>query len=506
MRLDFAGPWLQKQWQVFSPAASFYASWRVRSGVVPVLRETDGSSPPERLLQAVWQHQRLRRDQLKTLDGEPVQVLHPGFKNLEAGPDFRGAMIQIGAGPTLAGDVEVDVRSRGWHAHEHEGNPAYQQVILHVVWESERPAMARFPTLALRHVLDAPLAELNWWLGNEAVQSLPENLLGKCCAPLRGMALERLTALLHQAAQIRLESKAAQLQACARQAGWEQSLWEGLFRALGYKQNVWPMQRLGEMRPRWLSARLAPQTLQARLLGISGLLPAELTRASESADCYLRRTWNQWWREWDEFSDCILPRGLWRFHGLRPANHPQRRLALATHWLAAGNLPVKLERWCVAEVPDDALPDSLLKVLQVERDDFWSWHWTLRSARLAKPQPLLGTARATDLAMNVILPWLWVRAVEGGNANMKRVAERRYFAWLAAEDNARLRLARQRLLGGAPGRSLRGAAMQQGLLQVLRDFCDRSNALCENCRLPELVRHWNLPSVPDSTTSCSPAI
>jgi hypothetical protein len=37
---------------------------------------------------------------------------------------------------------------------------------------------------------------------------------------------------------VRLRSKAAQFQARARQAGWEQSLWEGLFRGLGYKRNV----------------------------------------------------------------------------------------------------------------------------------------------------------------------------------------------------------------------------------------------------------------------------
>jgi len=338
-------------------------------------------------------------------------------------------------------------------------------------------------------------------LGSEAGQSLPEVLRGQCCSPLRELSPERLTELLHQAAQIRLESKATQFQARARQVGWEQSLWEGLFRALGYKQNVWPMQRLAELRSRWLSPRLAPAALQARLLGVSGLLPVELTRAHESADSYLRGIWNQWWRERDEFSDCILPRGLWQFHGLRPANHPQRRLALAAHWLATQNLPAKLERWGMETTPDGALSDSLLAILQVERDDFWSWHWTMRSARLDKPQPLLGAARVTDLAANAILPWLWVRAAEGKNEAVNRVAERRYSAWQPAEDNARLRLARQRLLGGAPRRLLRDAAMQQGLLQIMRDFCDNSNALCENCQLPDLVRTWRLEQWPREGSS-----
>ncbi|MEK7707044.1 MAG: DUF2851 family protein, partial [Verrucomicrobiota bacterium] len=76
-------------------STNFYAQWRVRAGVAGVLRD-DGNSPPERLLQAIWQHQRLHRDQLKTLDGETVRVLHPGFGSVEGGPDFRGAVVQIG--------------------------------------------------------------------------------------------------------------------------------------------------------------------------------------------------------------------------------------------------------------------------------------------------------------------------------------------------------------------------------------------------------------------------
>src|SRR6185436_13724516 len=113
--------------------------------------------------------QRLLRDQLKTLDGQSVRVLHPGFKNVEAGPDFRGAIVQIGTEPPRAGDVEVDVRSGGWHAHGHDRNPNFQNVILHVIWEGEgSSAENRFPTLAICRLLDTPLRELNLWLGTEA--------------------------------------------------------------------------------------------------------------------------------------------------------------------------------------------------------------------------------------------------------------------------------------------------------------------------------------------------
>jgi hypothetical protein len=501
------------------PTENFYAVWRNQCRATDVLRDKDGF-PAERLLQAVWRHQRLRRDQLKTPDGENVRVLHPGFASAEGGPDFRGAVIQIGSEPARSGDVEVDLRSHGWHAHGHDRNPNFKNVILHVVWEDvgvhasacqnlKTPDKLKLelqplpPTLSIQGNLDAPLGELSQWLENESTAAFPEALRGKCSAPLRELDEPQLALLLRQAARVRLEAKAAQLSARARHAGWEQALWEGLFRALGYKHNAWPMQNLAESRLPWSRGAKSPFAFQARLLGVSGLLPVELTRLQKSSDNYLRRVWDCWWRERNEFADLILPRAVWKFHGLRPANHPQRRLALAAHWLADRNLISKIEKWCAVEisggravlprrrtdqqVSPTALVESLLEIFQIEHDEFWSWHWTFKSAQLAKPQPLLGETRATDLAVNVILPWLWIRATEGKNAALQLEIERRYFVWPAAEDNSVLKLARQRLLGTSSRRALRSAAEQQGLMQIVGDFCANSNAICEDCRLPAMA-------------------
>jgi hypothetical protein len=466
-----------------------YAEWRRRSGLVWSLRE-ERETPPERLLQAIWFHQRLKRDQLRTVDGKAVRVLHPGFWNREAGPDFRGAMIQFDNDPPQSGDVEIDLHRDDWRGHQHDRNPNFKNVMLHVVWEETQANDLR--TLALKPVLDSPLSDLALWLGSEAAGAYPIELLGQCCAPLRGLSVESLGDLLHQAAFIRMQAKATHLQARARQAGWEQALWEGLFRALGYKQNLWPMQRLAELRSRLCpeGIKLAVPTLQARLLGAGGLLPDELTRARTPADRYVRRLWDSWWRERDDFEHCALPRALWKFSGLRPANHPQRRLALAAHWLAHLKLSGRVEAWCVRSLEPAQQGPALLEIFQAPDDEFWSRHWTLRSRPMSKPQPLLGATRVTDLAMNVVLPWLWIRAVEGRNEGLREEIERRYFSWPAAQDNSVLRLARQRLLGASSARFFRSAARQQGLLQIVKDFCEHSNAICADCRFPELVRQW----------------
>ncbi len=429
---------------------------------------------------------------MATFDGRPLIVLHPGFPNPEAGPDFRDALLQFGAESPVTGDVEVDTRPAAWRQHGHDRNPAFRNVRLHVVW-STRPAEAlALPTLVLEPLLDAPLEQLEDQLGATELSEFPAAWRGACAGPLALLPPATLAALLEQAAGTRLRLKAARFAARARQVGWTQSLWEGLFTALGYKHNVWPMRRLAELTDRVLSdpetRPPAPFEIQVRLLGLAGLLPDQPTRRRAENDAWLRRAWDLWWRWQAGVADCTLPRSAWRLHGTRPANHPQRRLALAAHWLATPDWAGRWPAWLrTAEDPRRAVAE-LERGLQPGPDPFWERHWTLTGAPLARPLPLLGAARATDLAVNVLLPWLRARADTGADPAWTVKAERLYLAWPAAQDNARLRLARTRLLGGRPWPRPLRAALQQGVLQILGDFCAASNARCDGCRFPECVR------------------
>lgn len=466
----------------------FYNQWRAQLEARCLLRERDSLHPPERLLQNVWHHQRLLRDELRAADGQTLRVLHPGFWNHEAGPDFQGAVVQFGQEEPRSGDVEIDVVPQNWQAHHHQDNPAFAGVILHVVWTGGGGDASGRPTLALRDFLDMPLAEIHSWAASGASERWPESLRGACSAPLHQLEPARREELLRQAALVRFQRKARELEARARQAGWDQALWEGLFRGLGYKQNVWAMQRLAELLPCLREGAGSQLEWQARLFGVGGFLTMGLRTASQPVE-HLRALWDHWWRESDRFRAVLLPKNLWRMYGLRPANTPQRRLVLASHWLVAGDFPARLEQWFTATPPDASQAASLLECLQPEQDPYWSWHWNFASPRLRQPQPLLGEARATDLAVNIILPWFWARARAGQNEALAAAAEARYLAWPAAQDNSLLRLARNRLLGGPRNLRPKTAAIQQGLLQVIHDFCDQSDALCQDCAFPDLVRN-----------------
>ncbi len=78
-----------------------------------------------------------------------------------------------------------------------------------------------------------------------------------------------------------------------------------------------------------------------------------------------------------------------------------------------------------------------------------------------------------------------------GNDGLAARVEQRYFAWPKGQDNSRLKFVRQRLFGGRRI-PLRGAALQQGLLQVQADFCNHTNAVCDDCVFPDLVRRYSL--------------
>ncbi|MGC8830125.1 MAG: DUF2851 family protein [Verrucomicrobiia bacterium] len=475
-----------------SPAAAGANAYeKIVADVYPhIVCDEPGESPPEKLMQAIWFNQRIRRGKLKTIQGEKLKVLHPGFFNVEAGPDFKNAIIQFGNGKPVQGDVEIDSRVSDWKSHSHHSNPAYKNVILQVVWGCSEDSTNSMPVMQLKRFLEHPLAILEDTVGIDLVEQFPASLEGVCSKIFKNFSAERRKKFLEEAALFRLEQKSLQIIARARDSSFEQALWELLFRALGYKNNIWAFQCLGELRPAIIDHNSGDLLqLEARLFGLSGLLPFELPRVDSENDSYIKTLWDYWWREQEAFVEFALPASIWRLSGTRPANHPHRRLALAARWLFKNSLHNDLINW-LKTADTNSMEESFLNLLTPQQDPFWNWHYSVKSKKTSAPQPLIGADRATDIAINVALPWLLAVSRENFDKPMEDRVVEFYLKWGPAQDNALLKLARKRLFGSLCSEIADSAATQQGIIQVVKNFCENSDSVCTGCRFPAKLEQY----------------
>ncbi|MCK5740975.1 MAG: DUF2851 family protein, partial [Chlorobi bacterium] len=70
----------------------------------------------------------------RTVSGKRLQILSPGRLNVHAGPDFSETAV-LTEGTIFVGDSEFHRRSSEWFAHNHHKDPAYDKVVLHIVFD-----------------------------------------------------------------------------------------------------------------------------------------------------------------------------------------------------------------------------------------------------------------------------------------------------------------------------------------------------------------------------------
>ena len=97
---------------------------------------------PESRVVAIWRKCLRDGRDLLTENGETIRVLYPGRLNSGHGPDFLDAVIATDRG-LLKGDIEVHTRSSGWWQHGHYLDPAYNRVIMHVVYNNDADRSVR---------------------------------------------------------------------------------------------------------------------------------------------------------------------------------------------------------------------------------------------------------------------------------------------------------------------------------------------------------------------------
>lgn len=371
---------------------------------------------PELLLQRIWWRGEFDARALRTRDGRALRVRKRGRWNRLGGPDFADAEIEFGegsAGETARGAVEVHLRAVDWDRHGHAADPAYANVVLHVVlFPSMREWTAgaegrRIPILELLPLLERDLEAY-------AEEAAVEGIAGRPYSQLReimsDITPEALRAEVAKHAERRWAAKVTLARARIARLGWNEACHHTALEVLGYRFNRVPMLAIAE---RW--------PLAAWQSGVS---------IEELFDFQA-----------DE----------WRRGGVRPANRPRLRLAQYGEWVRARpDWPAKLAGWgetARAEAAREQAPSARGRERRFLAD--------------AVCGDVLGGSRFDTWMCDGALPLLAAGAGDGAETGAFRA---RWLTWKPGDAPAELlRLAREFEVAGGNGRALRQGDLQ-GLL------------------------------------------
>ena len=416
---------------------------------------------PEAFVWWLWQGRRARAP-LRTTDRRLLDVIYPGRRWGNWGPDFRDAVIALD-GSVVRGDVEVHVRASDWRTHGHAANPDYTATILHVVLDAVPPNWAeqRFATVSLRDQLTEPLDRLlaEW-------REQPHRSTSAVC-----QTAEEAADLLDRAGLARLDAKAARFEGDLAALGARHALLRGASECLGYAANVAPMRALLDRAPPPAIedlVRVEGATRAASILfGVAGLLPSQ--RGRLPPDGYSLDAERQW-------RSLAWPQpvtGLgWRWIGNRPANTPVRRVAA----LAAlfSECPSDLESGImttIGELPPRRVGPALRALFERKGGAYWRRYSDFGRV-MRSESALIGPQRAADIVVNAALPWALAFARMRNDRSLEQAVVGAFAAHSLLADNQITRHMAFQVLGTLSAAVVVGSACrQQGLMLLYNGWC-----------------------------------
>ena len=434
-----------------------------------------GALPSELELQALWFSGAFGRD-FRTTSGNTARIVQFGEWNRSAGPDFIQTAVEID-GELRTGPLELDPDSGAWEAHGHATNPAFRDVVLHVVFQAD--ARRNFiRTCEHREVPQVVISQMQ--LADALNRPLREVAIahpGRCVYPLKNLSTGSIASLLDEAAIHRASLKAARFLKTVDAHGRDAALFQATAETLGYRGNSLAMRLLAQRAPLALLKAEGPAA-EAVLFGTAGFLSPDLhEQAPPDTRDYLRGLWDAWWKSRARFEVTENRAIPWKTHGQRPANHPHRRVgalsALVKSW-------PQYRRLALAR-PFAVKP--LVDFLQGLGHDFWATRHTLTSAAAPRRVAVFGRSHALELVANHLAP---LAMLEEG------MSFRSYQKLRNSAPNDKVKRCALRLFGSLKAAQpwTRRVCHHQALLQVYQDFCLEDFSDCSDCPFPEQLLQW----------------
>lgn len=418
----------------------------------------------EDFLHYLWKHKKVITKNLKTTNGDLVTITNVGEHNYNAGPDFFNTQLKIGE-QLWAGNLEIHIKSSDWYLHNHETDPNYDNVIIHVVWEHDteifRKDNTKIPTIELKHYV-AKGALNNYkklfnttqkWINCENdFSNIPEFTIFNW--------LERLYFE-------RLERKANDISAVLEQStnNWETVLFKMLSRNFGLKVNGDAFTSIANS-----FDFLIIRKQQSKLLSIEALLfgQAQLLQ-QDCQDLYyleLEKEYKFLKQKFSLFSQNITPLQFFR---LRPPNFPTIRLSqLANIYYTHQNV--------FSKVIEAKTLDQFYNMFYIETSVYWETHYTFSKVSKASKKRL--TKSFIDLLLiNTIIPIKFSYAKQIGKSIDEEIVQ--LLHQITSEKNSIVNKF------NSLKKVSKTALESQALLQLKSEYCDKNK--CLQCAVGNFV-------------------
>lgn len=412
---------------------------------------------PEILLHYIWKKGLFLSNKQITTDGRPIEVIDIGQHNMDAGPDFSQVHLRID-GVEWIGNVEIHLKSSDWYKHRHHQDPAYDNVILHVVREADKKVYNTQGNVILQCELQYPLQQDYISRMIHDAQRMDSPMATHIC----GQQLFRNPQLLTNGwkqtlLRHRLECKEVAIQNLLKitHNDWNQAFYISLAHNFGFHTNGIPFEQLAIQTPLSCLQKHRNSLFQitAILLGQSGLLTAENTKSPEELQLL-----NEYNFLKKKFSLSPIDASMWKYARMRPCNFPDVRIRQFAQLLYQSEFLFSKVLTC-NEISEF---ESLLTLNDIPMDD------TTGTARPVS----LGIDSIRTLIINTIVPYKYAHSkAQNLHSGIEQVLL--LLDEIPAEDN---RIIRQ---WKTLGQKVQSAADTQALIHLYQNYCQSQR--CINC-------------------------
>lgn len=405
----------------------------------------------ERLLQYIWQFQYFNVADLKTEEGENVQVINAGTLNKNQGPDFSGSKIRIGD-TTWAGSIELHVKSSDWRNHKHSGDKNYLNVILHVVWQHDINLKLPFATLVLQDKVPKVLLNRYYELMNTQAFIPCENSISRVNSITWQSWKERL--LIE-----RLENKTSMVLSYLEKNNghWEETLWWLLARNFGIRQNSDAFEQLAQHISLTILAKHKNQIhqVEALLFGQAGMLESSFEEAYPKM---LQREYLFLQKKYKLNKPVIS----FNFLRMRPANFPSIRLAQLA-------MLIHKSLHLFAAIKEADQVKKIADLLQVTANDYWHYHYRFDEVSAFKKKKM-GSQTIENILINTVVPVLFAY----GHYHALEIYKDKALQWLE-----QLKPEKNSITSGfgSIGVVNKTAFDSQALIQLKNEYCEKKRCL-----------------------------